>query len=201
MTTSLPTAAAEGVWSAAAALFLGPGDPPPERAALGFRVQDDWDGAPSTLPHADVMVALGPEVVWVGVDAPWGEAHAPAEPPGSLDGLWEYDVVELFLLGEGERYLELELGPCGHYLALELEGRRQCRRRGAPIAFQAARSGDRWAGLAAVPRDWLPPGPLRANAYTIHTVSGRRHYRAWTPVPGPSPDFHRLEAFPTVALF
>ena len=33
-------------------------------------------------------------------------------------GLWDYEVVELFLLNsDTEEYLELEFGPHGHYLA------------------------------------------------------------------------------------
>lgn len=43
---------------------------------------------------------------------------------GSLDGLWDYEVVEVFFLGRAERYFELEMSPHGHYLALKLQGAR-----------------------------------------------------------------------------
>ena len=42
----------------------------------------------------------------------------PDAQPGYLMGLWDYEVVELFLLNsQTEEYLELEFGPHGHYLA------------------------------------------------------------------------------------
>ena len=39
-----------------------------------------------------------------------------------------------------------------------------------------------------------------ANAFAIHGVGPQRRYLACTPVPGPQPDFHRLEVFPAVDL-
>ena len=43
----------------------------------------------------------------------------PDAPRGArVANLWEYDVVECFLVGPDGRYLELELGAGGHFLAL-----------------------------------------------------------------------------------
>ncbi|KAI2795361.1 hypothetical protein BLOT_016842, partial [Blomia tropicalis] len=33
-----------------------------------------------------------------------------------MDKLYDYEVVEVFLLGSNEHYLEVELGPRGQYL-------------------------------------------------------------------------------------
>jgi hypothetical protein len=41
----------------------------------------------------------------------------------------------------------------------------------------------------------VPEGPWRFNAYAIHGVGAARRYLAHFPVPGPRPDFHRLECF------
>ena len=47
----------------------------------------------------------------------YNDAKPDAE-PGYLMGLWDYEVVELFLLNSHtEEYLELEFGPHGHFLA------------------------------------------------------------------------------------
>jgi hypothetical protein len=40
---------------------------------------------------------------------------------GNSWDLCNHDVVELFLLGKDERYLQPEIGPYGHYLVLQLK--------------------------------------------------------------------------------
>lgn len=137
------------------------------------------------------------------VDAPYHGDPAPPGAPGSTPGLWDFEVVELFLLGRHNRYLEIELGPHGHYLVLELHGRRNPAATQNVLEFRATRpeqAGGRWRGEARVPLAWLPPGMDRANAYAIHGVGAARCYLAWQPVPGDVPDFHRLEHFAPIAI-
>ena len=43
-------------------------------------------------------------------------------PNGSFYGLWDYEVAEMFFLGDNDRYTELEFGPHGQYLVLFLDG-------------------------------------------------------------------------------
>jgi hypothetical protein len=99
------------------------------------------------------------------------------------------------LLGEDDRYLELEFGPHGHYLVLRLHGCRNVVDQGLPLNYASRRNGDVWAGSADVPLSWLPPGPLRINAFAIHGVGPERRYLAWKPSGGLRPDFHVLEVF------
>jgi len=135
-------------------------------------------------------------VIEVVVEAPFHDDPAPASDPGPTDRLWEYEVVELFLLGADERYLEIELGPHGHHLGLQLVGRRRVVEQGFPIEFRVERSAARWHGLARLDLAHRPPGLGSANAYAIHGTGAARRYLAAHPVPGPQPDFHRLECFP-----
>ncbi|NOY25692.1 MAG: hypothetical protein GXP62_07440, partial [Oligoflexia bacterium] len=126
---------------------------------------------------------------------------APAAPPGPTWALWKHEVVELFLLGADQRYLEIEVGPRGHHLALQLEGARNIVACCLPLDVHLTESGPpRWRLQTRIPRDLLPPGPHRANATAIHGLGAARRYLAWTPVPGPRPDFHRLSCFQTVDL-
>ena len=57
--------------------------------------------------------------------APFMDNPAPSEAQGRLWGLWEYEVLELFIAGADNEYLELEFGPHSHHLALYFKGERQ----------------------------------------------------------------------------
>ncbi len=155
-----------------------------------------WDGVPvGPDEHATLELQLEGEELRVRVEAPFHGDPAPHGPPGPCDGLWEYEAVELFLLGADERYLELELGPFGHHLLLELHGAR--RRVAGPLAldYAAERRGARWSGRARLPRARLPRDLHAANAYALHGIGAERRYLAAQPVGGAAPDFHRLERF------
>lgn len=154
-----------------------------------------WDGVPIPPGEQAAVTIRGGDALHLHIDAPWHGDPAPSTPPGPTDRLWEHEVVEFFLLGAGERYLELEFGPHGHHLALRLEGRRTPVEVGMALEYRVERAGDRWRGEARVPLSWLPPAPHRANAYAIHGVGEGRRYLAWAPTGGGAPDFHRLEAF------
>lgn len=163
-----------------------------------FEIAGAWDGgALRPDERATIELRLGEPgaTVEVRVEATrYGDPPPPA-PPGRCDGLWNHEVVELFVLGRDERYLELELGPHGHWLALALAGRRRIVASDLALDYQARLEEGHWRGRARFSSAWLPPEPWSANAYAIHgTGEGRRHL-AWQPVPGDAPDFHRLECF------
>jgi len=162
-----------------------------------------WDGQ----PVGDDMVAkvrweVTAEALRVEVDAPFHDDPLPEAPAGSTDGLWGYEVVELFLLGPDERYLEIELGPAGHYLVLQLDGVRKPTAIGLPLTDYTVSVADgRWSGQAVMPRSYLAEPVQSFNAYRIHGVAGSgtgRHYLAHAAPGGSKPDFHRLDAFVAV---
>lgn len=168
---------------------------------LVLRVDRTWDGHPAA-PGEVVTLRLHDDgdALLLAVDAPLHGDPAPPTPPGPTWALWEHEVVELFLLGADDRYLEIELGPHGHHLVLQLHGARRIVQRELPLDLRVTHAPDRWQALARLPHTWLPPGPLAGNAYAIHGRGPDRRYLAWTPVPGPSPDFHRLSLFPAISL-
>jgi hypothetical protein len=159
-------------------------------------IERTWDGrAAQQGEWARLDVGLSGERLLIRVDAPYHGDPLPPCSPGSCEGLWEYEVVELFLLGEREHYLEIELGPGGHSLVLELNGRRRRARAPLPLRYRCERRGERWLGEASLPRGELPAGLRAWNAYAIHGCGAERRYLAFQPVPGERPDFHRLECF------
>lgn len=159
-------------------------------------VSATWDGDPvGAAETAHLRLRREPEALVVEVDAPFHDDPAPAGAPGPCAGLWEFEVVELFLAGSGPAYLEVELGPHGHHLVLQLGGVRRVLAQGLPLDYRAERLGSRWRGRARLPAAWLPPGPLRGNAYAIHGRGEARRYLAAHAVPGAAPDFHQPERF------
>lgn len=155
-----------------------------------------WDGR--ALAEAEcVSLALRSDAraLHVVIDSPYYADPAPSAPPGSLEGLWDFEVVELFLLGDGERYLELEFGPHGHSLALEFDGARKRIRSGLEVQYQATVVGSRWRGVAGIALDLVPPGLRACNAYAIHGTDATRRYLACYALDGVIPDFHRLDCF------
>ncbi|MEZ4431759.1 MAG: hypothetical protein R3F65_05055 [bacterium] len=155
-----------------------------------------WDGAAVDAGERVVVaVAVDDAAMVIEVDAPFFGDAPPPHPPGPTPALWSHEVVELFVLGPGDRYTEVELGPGGHHLVLQLAGRRQVVASALPIAFSAVVEGGRWRGRAVLDAGLLPPRPWRVNAYAIHGAGAARAYRAAFAVPGAAPDFHRLDCF------
>lgn len=155
-----------------------------------------WDRRPlSADAHSHLVLRWEATTLLLQIEAPFAGDPAPAQPAGSTPRLWEHEVVELMLLGDDARYLELEFGPHGHYLALRLDGVRTIVEEGMALDFHATIEGDRWRGEARVPRSWLPAGLHAANAFRIAGTGADRSYQAAFPAGGDAPDFHRLEAF------
>lgn len=154
-----------------------------------------WDGrAAAAAERVTLELAVGAAgALRVAIEAPFHGDPSPAGPPGHTPGLWEFEVVELFLFGEDARYLELEFGPHGHFLGLELHGVRTVVREVPAIDYRCERSGGRWRGAAEVEPALLPVGVARWNAHAIHGVGAGRRYLSAVPAGGARPDFHRLE--------
>lgn len=154
-----------------------------------------WDGAQAA--HDDVVwIALERDAKALMVDiraTRHGDA-APTAVPGRCERLWDYEVVEVFIAGPGDKYLELEFGPDGHYLALTFDGFRNLVSDEHTLDYNAVSDGSRWRGMARVPLALLPEGPFRINAFAINgPAEARRHFAAY---PGTgSPDFHRVDNY------
>ncbi|CAG2100273.1 unnamed protein product [Medioppia subpectinata] len=118
--------------------------------------------------------------------------------------LYDYEVVEVFLLGSDDRYLELEFAPKGQYLVLQLHGSGNVTKYPLDLdSFKAKIHGDKWSGSCVVPRDYLPPDLTKFNAYGIHGTDPDRHYLALFPTPYgkyTDPNFHRLDYFQAFEL-
>lgn len=196
---------------------------------INYSIRTKWDGDPIDDHVEPVNFKLSPGIdhgLHLEVSAPFFDDPTPPVGVGEpVWELWDYEVVEVFFqASESERnpkphYLEIELGPHGHYLALLLSDCKQIVHKGLTLQYESKIDGNRWSGSVEIPFDYFPPRVCRMNAYAIHnstvpldkTSSDKnegagdddalpptktRVYEALYPAPKgkyESPDFHRLE--------
>ena len=165
---------------------------------VNFELTQYWNGdACSAQSRVSLSIHEEGECLRLDVDAPFYNDPAPQSPAGSTPHLWEYEVVECFIVGEGRPipYIEIELGPHGHHLVLQLCGIRTIVQTYPSISYTATIHGERWSGTAFIPKVWLPNGPWTHNAFAIHGQGLARKYLTLYPTLGAQPDFHRLHTF------
>ena len=159
-----------------------------------------WDGLRATdLEVAQVDFRIDREGLHVEVSAPFHGDEKPPWPIGPLDRLWEYEVVELFLLAADGRYLEIEMGPHGHYLVLLMKGVRDLDKLIRGLVCTTRIRGNCWQGELHLPPEHLPGRMTHVNAYAVHGAGAGRRYLAAFPVPGTRPDFHQLQYFKAIS--
>ncbi len=165
----------------------------------------DWDGLVVSSPLA-LSLALNEHHFFFAVTGVGVPHCAPDAAVGSFsEGLWHYDVVELFLGRTGaESYQELNLGPQGAWWSCLFEGYRK-RYPGAidapsAVSVFADRSDTVWQAAIALPLsgllvDFNEPSTIRANISAILTENSKRRYLSYAKIDAKEPDFHRLNDF------
>ena len=123
----------------------------------------------------------------------------PAAPRGTrVADLWEYDVVECFLVGASGRYLEVELGAGGHFLVLSFSAPRvrsdshEALRPALDFTSEAAG----WRAHIVLDHSIVPSEITALNAFVI---AGGAHL-AYGSLPGPDLDFHQPACFQPVSI-
>ncbi|XP_033106022.1 UPF0462 protein C4orf33 homolog isoform X2 [Anneissia japonica] len=169
---------------------------------ISFKIKHCWDGTPVSHDAVQIRLSVGaesPDSLQLTVKAPFFNDPAPPgfKVGGAQEQLWDYEVVEAFILGEKDRYLEVELSPHGCYLVLMLNGCHSLWKDKLPLTFSSEiHSNNTWTGQAFIPLTYIPPGPHKFNAFAIHGVGST--YEALYPAPPgmyDTPDFHRLHLF------
>jgi len=171
--------------------------------SLYFEIDKLWDGrlCANEALHAEVWITKREAGLEVRVHAPQlSNQRIPDAPHDTrVDGLWDYDVVELFFVGDDGTYTEVELGPGGNYLVLQFDGIRHRSNDWEGREFDHRNSTSTpgtWQSIIQLPWDTLPRHIVRANAFLV--MDGK--YLAWNPIPGDKPDFHQPDTFPDVSI-
>ena len=182
---------------------LSPLEYPLWQAPIRLPITHFWDGEPCSNPglHGEVRILPVKEGLEVVASLPHQPVPAlPDAPAGArVHGLWQFDVVELFLAG-AEGYTELELGPGGHFLLFRFSAPRvlsdACETLQLPLYLTPlAADGRSWSVRTIVPWSLLPTPLERLNAYAI--AGGQ--YLCFSPLPGEKPDFHQPHRFPLLS--
>jgi hypothetical protein len=157
-------------------------------------IAQNWDGTPVS-EMASVKLTKKARRLEVNVVARFYDDPPPPGDAGQQDELWKYEVVELFIAGADDKYIEIELGPHGHHLVLTFKGVRQREYIVPRVKTEVRIDGGIWVGTIRIPANRLPKPPWRVNAFAIHGEGKEREYLAHRGMPGEQPDFHRLESF------
>lgn len=176
--------------------------PPPD-----VRFSRDWFGRPARYPARFAL--------WLDADRLHYRFRVPKAPecdltlsPGDfVEGLWEQDVAELFVMGPDGRYQEFNLSPSGAWWCATFSGYRE-----GATAFscesmitEATYDDGSWTAslsvdlsdLVVLPAEGLPMARLSVTAI----LSPRDpEYLCWGHQHGGEPDFHRSGAFLPVSL-
>lgn len=175
-------------------------------------IRTTWNN--QTVPadeEAHIRMTLTEKQLLVSVEAKfYNDPELPnwIDKPATHPTLYDFEVVELFLLGPDEHYLEIELGPKGQYFVLELHGARNATRYPIEIdEYHVINNGNgRWSATAHIDRKELPDKIEKLNAFAIHGTNETRVYMSLYPAPEndpayPQADFHRLELFQPTDFF
>ena len=167
--------------------------------SLYFTVNKMWDGSPcgDERLHVEVWITKKESGLNVRVHATiLDDQKVPNAPVDSrFDGLWDYDVVELFFVGTDGKYTEVEIGAGGHFLVLAFDDVRVRANDFAGREFDHRHGGatpGTWQTQMTIPWDVLPATITKMNAFAI---MGGTHL-ALSAVPGTQPDFHQPATFP-----
>lgn len=89
---------------------------------LQLTINNSWSGelCSDERVYAHVSLGMNRSGMLIRAQAPILDSPLiPDAPVGSrVEKLWTYDVVEVFFVGPGHCYVEVELGAGGHYLVL-----------------------------------------------------------------------------------
>lgn len=189
------------------------------------KVDKTWNG--KSLPASSlysVEYTLSPVNgdMQIVVDAPFFNDPAPPFPVGKVEGLHDYEVVEVFVSGFPYTddfteipYIEIQIGPHGHYFLAFFMREADWANQDTSLDFLTPPIVDityttkRWHATISVPSYYLPEPQCcdnfavewRTNVCAIHGRAGDRHFLSANRLPGNEPNFHQLAYFAPIQLF
>lgn len=155
-----------------------------ENVASNARAVFDVD---FTVSGVELSVTMSPEFKRAGSE----KGHE------RVEGLWTFDVAEIFFAGGDGHYTEFEIDRFGNYLLYTFSAPRERESEGhdfhPDIVTEELSNGV--CHRLLIPNRFLPADICRMNAFAI---IDNDQFLAAHAVPGEEPDFHQPAAFPEV---
>lgn len=168
-------------------------------------VTSSWGGSPLLYPFS-WSVALDPTTLWFSCSLPGGSAIKPGTTSGEfVEGLWEYDVAELFVRDARGAYQEFNLSPNGAWWSMTHSEYRVRSNESRPpkcLFVKTAILEGSWEVVAAFDIGSLQV-PL-AEGSVVH-VTGIHYaaqpvYLSSNPARDIAPDFHHSSCFSPIVM-
>lgn len=187
--------------------------PVPDAAAAPWtEISADWDGRKLFRPfrfRLELHSGSGElGAIIARFDVPIPPLSRQPQPAGSfVEGLWNFDVAELFLRGDpAGAYQEFNLSPFGEWWSCGFSSYR-CGRTPSPdfvLRAESRHTAGGWSGELTIPLAGLRAKGIDSSAMAAHVsaISGpgaERRYISSNPLAGETPDFHRAETFEVLA--
>lgn len=178
----------------------------PPSASLGdlfcspsIPLSTDWFGAP-LASAIEIHLGLSGDRILFGTHGVGIPRCADATPGAFIEGLWESDVVELFLGEPGStRYQEFNLSPRGAWWTMSFSGYRSRMTTDAMpgVRCYADVVGEAWRAAMEIPLRELTiawsPDNGNVNVTAVH--GSPQQFATAANLGGGEPDFHRAERF------
>lgn len=162
-------------------------------------LSSDWYGRSLPSP-IDIFLGGNHQSILFGARGGGDPWCAPAQPGDFIEGLWERDVVELFLSETGSpRYQEFNVSPSGAWWTMAFSGYRT--RMGTnsmpSVRCHADAFGSGWRAAMAIPLSQLTIGwSSESGALNVTAILGNpQRFVTALDLGGGEPDFHRAERF------
>jgi hypothetical protein len=163
------------------------------------QVHECWHGRTLT-PSFECCLAMDPFTLWCVWKVPGSAWCDESLAHGDfVEGLWNWDVAELFLSTGGESYREYNISPRGAWWCAQFDRYRcQCEVQSThelPQLFTSIETGS-WEAVLGIPRRELAlDAPEHELAIHVAAITHRPESRfiSSQPVAGVEPDFHRRE--------
>jgi hypothetical protein len=167
-------------------------------------IESDWGGTGLTQGYCWSFV--------VDAESLWFTAAVPASPPADrvhscgdfVEGLWEADVAEFFLMNARGEYQEFNLSPDGAWWSMLFASyRERSPRPRTPegIVVSVDRSAQSWRVAFGVQRTQLQIAPDEVTAIHVSGIlygGGEGRYLSSAGQPSFAPDFHDRRCFGSV---
>lgn len=169
-----------------------------------IRLATDWFGAP-LASAIEIHLGLSGDRILFGAHGVGIPRCADATPGAFIEGLWERDVVELFLGEPGSaRYQEFNLSPRGAWWTMGFSGYR-VRMTTNPmpgVRCFADVVGETWRSAIEIPlRELTIAWSLDNGTLNVTAIHGLpQQFATVADLGGGEPDFHRAERFDRVRV-